>query len=239
MTRQITDAAIEKTMPATQSQPATLRSIMEGRLFRVWHTVLEMLNDRGYIVKPELLAYDEAQFELLCPDRNAMTLHVLHTVTRERQLRVIFVDRTTIGATSDGKIRKHSIFPLMKLLGEREGTQGLFVFADDLTLTPAAAKLLEALNEESPGLLQWFFDEELVVNVVGITRRYYTHPARGQKARSTDVGRLYELDRVARHYNAQPETLVRIVRGSETAGVTVSYKRIVPLIDRGDAKNYL
>lgn len=221
---------------------------LEGsRLFRVWRTVVQMLSDRGYSIDARLLDYSELEFEALCPDRTAMTLHVIHHEQRERQLRVLFVDRELIGAVSDGKIRVKTVSPLMKRLGDRPGTQGVFVFADDLTLTPAAAKLMEALNEESPGVVQWFFEEDLVVNIARRDRNLGTHHTlmvQQQQQVPTAVarnllGRIYEVDRVGRYYGVQHDQVLRIVRRSETGGLAVSYKRGWALVDRADGKNYL
>jgi hypothetical protein len=209
-----------------------------SRLFRVWHNVLQMLSDRGYSVDVRLLAYSETEFEALCPNRSSMTLHVIHHEHRECQLRVLFVDQETIG---EDKIRKSTIPLLLRRLGEREGTRGIFVFSDDLTMTPPAAKVIEAMNDETPGLLQYFAEEELVVNLVrrdyALGTRYEcptTHHVPTSAARN--LGRIYERDRVARYYNAQPNDVIRITRRSETGGLAVSYKRVVPL-DR-DAEKY-
>jgi hypothetical protein len=206
---------------------------LEGsRLFRAWRTMLEMLSDRGYNVDARLLAYNEADFEALCPTREAMTLHVHHNERRDRQLRVIFVGRETVGpaAVLDGKVRKASVLPLMRRLGNGTQTRGIFVFADDLSITPAATTVMTAINEESPGMLQWFAEEELVVNLGRRERGYGTRYRSPFPAgvSSGDLGRLYEVDPVARYYNAQQGDVVHIVRRSETSGLTVSYKRCVP-----------
>lgn len=215
-------------------------------LFCVWRTVLEMLQDRGYCVAQTLLDMDEATFEAAFQNgRTDMTLHLLHRELPGQQIRVFFLDRPSLGPAVmvDGMIRKPSITPLLERIGERPGTQGLFVFADNLTLTPPAKRVFEEIAEDRPGYVQWFFDEELMTNVVRREAAHGMHikliPAGDVKTINlVSLPRIYVVDRVARYFNAQPGQVLCIHRPSETGAQTVVMRRCVPLVDRNEGVNF-
>jgi hypothetical protein len=233
---------------------------MSERLFRVWHTVLEMLGDRGYLVAPTLLALDEASFlELhgcvgdaasLTQLRTAMTLHMLHGgESRDRDIRVLFLDRPSLGGAE--KIGKPLVATLMQRLGEgREGreTQGLFILSDDLGVTPTARKTFEAMCDEQPGIVQWFREEELVVNCVRIEKDRgvrYTHLSKGSRTLTQPEGVLrnlardYVVSRVSRYFNAQANDIMCIERRSDSSGLTKSYRRCARVIHADDVKDMI
>lgn len=204
-----------------------------NQLFRAWHTVLEMLMDRGYAVDPRLLAMSVAEWEVACPTRTAMTLHVRHTEARQCELRVLWIDQD---------VRKPSVAQLLGRRGDGEHTRLLLVLADGLTITAPAHKVIEVINEDSPGTLQWFFEQELVVNVV---RREYMRTNHftvlSATAATTSMARLYECDRVARYFGMVPGQVLRIERRSDSAGSCTFYRQCVAMLggDRENTKHYL
>jgi|SRR6185295_5066653 len=218
---------------------------MEGggggsQLFRAWRTVVEMLTDRGYAVDPRLLAMSAAEWEVACPTRLTMTLHVRHMEQRERELRVLWIDKE--GNGGDDKIRKPSVAGLLRRRGDGEHTRLLLVFVDELNLTAPAIKVIDAINEDAPGLVQWFFEEELVVNVVRRDCARGTHySVVTDMAPMAAMGRLYECDRVARYFGMTPGQVLRIQRRSESAGGCVLVKQCVAMLggDRENTKHYL
>jgi hypothetical protein len=225
----------------------------EERLYRVWHTVLEMLSDRNYHVSLTLLEADYDDFlamheNAVNPDMPLRQRMTLHLARRDKQLRVLFLDRAVAGVEQDGKLRKHTIAGLVQRFGDHlgSGVQGLMVLSDQLTMTPPALKVLEAMCEETPGLLQWFYEEELVVNLVrrelAFGTRYTHQPATAaliSEATARNLGRFYVVDPVPRYFNAQPGDIIGIERRSETGAVAKCYRRCVAVVHREDVKDFL
>jgi hypothetical protein len=177
--------------------------------------------------------------------RVAMTLHMVHGgALRNREIRVLFVGRAAMGGAE--KLGKPLIGTLLQRLGdarENRALQGLFVFADDLDLTPAARKHLEHMCDEQPGIVQWFWDSELAANVVrdeGKRGRHYKlkmGAALNLPAKRT-LATTYEVDRVARYLNAQHDDLIRVKRRSETGAVTKSFRRCIRVVHAEDVKDF-
>eukprot|EP00002_Diphylleia_rotans_P004323 TRINITY_DN13149_c0_g1_i1.p1 TRINITY_DN13149_c0_g1~~TRINITY_DN13149_c0_g1_i1.p1 ORF type:complete len:210 (+),score=58.65 TRINITY_DN13149_c0_g1_i1:49-678(+) len=202
-----------------------------SRLFRIRKTVMEMLNDRNYIVadtdfRMSLEEFRDAYRSSTSENsvnRDLLTLLVSHRDDPNLQVYVFFPE--------DAKVKSELVNLLVERMKKNEVKTAILVVQQKLT------SISMRQLEKHPDLrFEVFVEDELVVN---ITRHEFvpTHiPLNAEKKKElleryklkeSQLPRIRKDDPVAKYFGLQPQDVVKIIRKSETAGRYVTYRLVV------------
>ncbi|XP_021760210.1 DNA-directed RNA polymerases II and IV subunit 5A-like [Chenopodium quinoa] len=187
------------------------------KLLKVRKTVMQMLNDRGYLVTDDEINMTKQQFiEYYGDNKSRDNLFMIKNKQNDTsdQIMVIFLipepSKETIG-----------IGPLKKCI-ERMQSEKIFraILVTEHGLTAAAKKAVELPNIK----LEVFQDSELLNNVTEhdlvpehqvLTDGEKKAVLEKYKVKETQLPRMLVTDPVARHYGFQRGQVVKIIRPSE------------------------
>ncbi|EJW02677.1 hypothetical protein EDEG_02909 [Edhazardia aedis USNM 41457] len=196
-----------------------------------WHTthlcretVIEMLQDRGYISNrtTKSLSLQEFMHEYsnALQDRSTIKMLVLHSKTNE-QLVCHFFDEAKVGL----KALKLTIEGILSQKIEN------VVLVCKEGLSPAGAKFVAEFKN-----VEVFKEKELLFNV---TKHMLVPKHRileyeekcklleCRRIKESQLPRMLITDRIARHFGAKRGDVFEIVRSSETAGESLYYRIVV------------
>ncbi|KAJ3411961.1 DNA-directed RNA polymerases II 24 kDa polypeptide (RNA polymerase II subunit 5) [Chytridiales sp. JEL 0842] len=196
-----------------------------ARLWRVFRTIHELVNDRGYLVgENELnISLEDFKNEHLrggLIDRSSLTFLVEHKDEHD-QLLVFFTEDETVG-----------IKPIKKIC-ERMISQSIMkaILIYQKNLTPSAHKVI---HEMAPKYhLEIFQEGELLINIthhvlvpkhVVLSKEEKSTLLARYRLKETQLPRIQPNDPVARYYGLKRGQVVKITRPSETAGKYVTYR---------------
>eukprot|EP01006_Ploeotia_vitrea_P024284 TRINITY_DN57054_c0_g1_i1.p3 TRINITY_DN57054_c0_g1~~TRINITY_DN57054_c0_g1_i1.p3 ORF type:complete len:229 (-),score=109.27 TRINITY_DN57054_c0_g1_i1:914-1555(-) len=203
------------------------------QLFRVRKTVLQMLEDRGYLVSKDVVDKTLEEFrQEMCRDgevnRDQLVLQGEAKTDREK-IMVFFA--TPDQAKKDVSVTK--IRTYVERMRELSIKRGVVIVPTGLS--PFAKQILKEL----PGrgiIMELFRDSELLVNItehVLVPKHVLLTPDEKKtlleryKLKEMQLPRIQLSDPVARYYGLQRGQVVKIVRVSETAGKYVTYRFVV------------
>ncbi|KAF5829546.1 RNA polymerase Rpb5, C-terminal domain-containing protein [Dunaliella salina] len=178
-----------------------------NRLFRIRHTCLQMLKDRGYLVSMEELNLTKDMF-------------------RERYGENPRKDDLTILVPRQDDPTEQVVAERMKA---ETVSRAIMVISSNLT--PFAKQCLADLMPKLH--IEQFTENELLVNItehVLVPEHRILNKEEKQtlldryKVKDTQLPRIQHSDPVARYFGLQRGQVVRIVRPSETAGRYVTYR---------------
>eukprot|EP00741_Cyanophora_paradoxa_P023400 tig00021582_g22606.t1 len=198
-----------------------------SKLHRVRKTIMQMLNDRGYLVsKSDLdMTLDEFQNQYsAAPSRDAMTIMVQKKDDPTDQIFVFFPDDEKVGVKP---IRKY-----VDRMRDESVSRAIIVVRGGMT-----AFARQAVSELAPKIMmEQFSEQELLVNITEhvLVPKHILLTAEEKKAllvryklKDTQLPRIQVTDPVARYYGMQRGQVVKIIRPSETAGRYVTYRFVV------------
>eukprot|EP00035_Acanthoeca_spectabilis_P021493 m.438536 g.438536 ORF g.438536 m.438536 type:complete len:216 (+) comp18254_c0_seq1:242-889(+) len=199
-------------------------------LFRIWRTLKQMCNDRGYLVLDEDMTITLEQFKERFGDkpvteqkplRKELNFLVNHKDDESDRLYVFFPDNPTV-STDD-------ISSYFKKMQENSVRRGIIAYRQKIT--PMART---GIQEMKPSYtLEQFTELELMVN---ITEHMYVpkHTVLSDadkaiileryKMTEEQMPRIQESDPISRYFGLVPGQLLKIVRNSPTAGRYVTYR---------------
>ncbi|KAJ3076213.1 DNA-directed RNA polymerases II 24 kDa polypeptide (RNA polymerase II subunit 5) [Quaeritorhiza haematococci] len=197
-----------------------------ARLWRVYKTVHEMVNDRGYTVSQGELGmtldgFRDAYARNGMVDRQALTFLVQKRDDPTDQLLVFFTEDETVGIKPIKKICERMI--------SQSIMKGILVYQKNLT--PSANKVVQEMAPKYH--LELFQEAELLVNITHhvLVPQHEVLSAEEKKTllqryrlKETQLPRIQPSDPVARYYGVKRGQVMRIVRPSETAGKYVTYR---------------
>ncbi|KNA07533.1 hypothetical protein SOVF_170940 [Spinacia oleracea] len=198
------------------------------KLHKVRKTVMQMLNDRGYLVTDDEINMTKQQFIEHYGDnmsRDDLFLFKNKRNDTSDQIMVFFV----IPETSKQAI---GIGPLRKCF-ERMEAEKVYraILVVEQRLTPSAKKVCEITNIR----MEVFQDSELLYNVTehDLVPEHQVLTDGEKKAvlekygvKETQLPRMLVTDPIARHYGLQRGQAVKIIRPSENAGRYVTYRYV-------------
>ncbi|GKY94601.1 hypothetical protein MPSEU_000425600 [Mayamaea pseudoterrestris] len=195
-----------------------------ARLFRVYRTMANMLEKRGYMVSKALRELTPASFKESYgdyPNREALTLLVGKADEAENHLFVFFPE--------DEKVGVKPIKVYTDRMRAENVSNAIMVLREDIT---AFAK--QAVQEMSDSFrIEHFKEAELLVDITNhqlVPEHQLLTPSEKQellkryRLKDSQLPRIQQNDPVARYYGMRRGQVVKIIRPSETAGRYVTYR---------------
>jgi len=191
------------------------------QLFRVLKTALQMLSDRKYIVRPELLSMTLEDFKNEGKTRDNINQLFKHKNDAEGEIYLIFSNRKSM--------TKEDIDFVAQKMNEHHVKKAILIGSGPLT----------PICEKQVGLLQglinieYFDEKDLIVNItehelvpqhVILTDEEKKELLKRYRVKESQLPKISKNDPVARYFGLKRGQVVKIIRPSETAGKYVTYR---------------
>ncbi|XP_015075941.1 DNA-directed RNA polymerases II and IV subunit 5A-like [Solanum pennellii] len=196
-------------------------------LYKVRKTVMEMLNDRGYLVEEFEIKMSKQEFlHKYGVNMKRGDLEILKARRNddESKIYVFFPDGAKVGVKE--------MRPYAERLRQEDVSQAIFVVKQKLT-----PKSDQFISEVSTMLnLEVFQEAELMVNVKDhaivpehqpLTKEEKKSLLEQYTVKESQLPRIQITDPIARYYGLKRGQVVKIIRPSETAGRYVTYRYVV------------
>lgn len=194
-----------------------------ARLWRVRKTLLEMLRDRGYIVRQRDLDMSREEFVHEFgehPRRDELEVLASHTENEDDSIIAFFPEEKPGVKTLNTYVQR---------MRDNEANRAILVLSQPLTAQ--ARNSLSEVNQKYP--MEQFLEQDLLVNITKhelvpqhnvLDENEKKELLRRYKVKETQLPRIQTNDPVARYYGLRRGNVVRIIRPSETAGKYVTYR---------------
>ena len=195
-----------------------------SRLFRVYRTIANMLDKRGYMVPPDMRNMTPASFREKFgefPSREAMTCFVEKADDETNQLFVFFPE--------DEKVGVKPIKVYTDRMRQENVSNAIMVLRVDIT--PFAKQAVQEMSDSFR--IEHFKESELLVDITQhqlvpehqvLTQNEKSELLKRYRLKETQLPRIQTNDPVARYYGMKRGMVVKIIRPSETAGRYVTYR---------------
>jgi DNA-directed RNA polymerase I, II, and III subunit RPABC1 len=195
-----------------------------SRLFRVYRTISNMLDSRGYMVPKDMREMTPASFRQRFgefPSRDSLTVLVEKADDDSNQLFVFFPEDEKVGVKPikvyTDRMRSESV------------SNALMVLRVDIT--PFAKQAVQEMSDSFR--IEHFKESELLVDITQhqlvpthqvLTPNEKSELLKRYRLKETQLPRIQPNDPVARYYGMKRGMVVKIIRPSETAGRYVTYR---------------
>jgi DNA-directed RNA polymerase I, II, and III subunit RPABC1 len=195
-----------------------------SRLFRVYRTISNMLDSRGYMVPKDMREMTPASFRQRFgefPSRDSLTVLVEKADDESNQLFVFFPEDEKVGVKPikvyTDRMRSESV------------SNALMVLRVDIT--PFAKQAVQEMSDSFR--IEHFKESELLVDITQhqlvpthqvLTPNEKSELLKRYRLKETQLPRIQPNDPVARYYGMKRGMVVKIIRPSETAGRYVTYR---------------
>ena len=194
------------------------------KLYKVRKTVIEMLQDRGYVIPKEKIneTYDEFKDKL---ESNSFQL----VAAKDSSEGLLDDNKIYVIFPSEEKIAQDHITEYVKKLDEQNVFRCILIVRGKIT--PGAEKSIREF--ESTLTIETFHESELLVN---ITRHEYVPKhvllsndekkelLKRYKVKDHQLPKILKGDAVSRYLGLKRGNVVKIIRNSETAGKYITYR---------------
>jgi DNA-directed RNA polymerases I, II, and III subunit RPABC1 len=199
-------------------------NVVSARLFRVYRTIANMLDKRGYMIPRELRDITPLTFKSKFgeyPSRDNLTILVEKADDENAQLFVFFPD--------DDKVGVKPIKDYTDRMQAEGVTNAIIVLKVDIT--PFAKQAVQEMSEQFR--IEHFKESELLIDITKhqlvpvhqvLTSNEKSELLKRYRLRETQLPRIQQNDPIARYYGMKRGTVVKIIRPSETAGRYVTYR---------------
>ena len=195
-----------------------------SRLFRVFRTISNMLEKRGYIVPPDLREMTPVSFRGRFgefPNREQLTILVEKADDESNQLFVFFPEDEKVGVKP------------IKVYTDRMRNEGVSnaIMVLRVDITPFAKQAVQEMSDSFR--IEHFKESELLVDITQhqlvpehqvLTHNEKSELLKRYRLKETQLPRIQPNDPVARYYGMKRGMVVKIIRPSETAGRYVTYR---------------
>ncbi|KAL0236866.1 hypothetical protein PCE1_000263 [Barthelona sp. PCE] len=202
-----------------------------GTLYRVYKTVLEMLEARGYVVDEQKMEVSLDDFMSLASSENALRSDLSEFTfkadNQDDNVVVLFTTETVTSKYLDGA---------MKLVDNNNSRRCIIVTKNERTITSKVRDKIRELQGARPErnfVIEVFKESQLVINItkhslvpthIPLTEEQTQEVLDKYKVEKFQLPRIKKDDPVARFLGLAKMQVVRIERPSETAGRYVSYR---------------
>jgi len=195
-----------------------------ARLFRVFRTIANMLEKRGYMVPKDMREMTPASFKERfgeSPGRESLTVLVEKADDEGNQLFVFFPE--------DDKLGVKPIKVYIDRMTAESVSNAILVLKVDIT--PFAKQALQEISDSFR--IEHFKESELLVDITQhqlvpehqvLTPNEKTELLKRYRLKETQLPRIQMNDPVARYFGMKRGQVVKIIRPSETAGRYVTYR---------------
>lgn len=200
-------------------------------LFRIWRTLKQMCNDRGYMVLEEDVNITLEQWKEKFgdkpvtegrPSRKELSFLVQHQEDESNRLYVFFPE--------NDKVSQEDISSYFMKMQEGSVKRGIIAYRSKIT--PIARAGIAEMKPRGY-VLEQFTELELMVNITEhmyVPHQMVMSEAEKQivldryKIAEDEMPRIQESDPIARYFGLSPGEVLKIVRKSPTAGRYVTYR---------------
>lgn len=195
-----------------------------SRLFRVYRTISNMLEKRGYNVPKDLREMTPGMFRDRFgefPSREQLTILVEKADDESNQLFVFFPE--------DEKVGVKPIKVYTDRMRNEAVSNAIMVLRVDIT--PFAKQAVQEMSDSFR--IEHFKESELLVDITQhqlvpehqvLTHNEKSELLKRYRLKETQLPRIQQNDPVARYYGMKRGMVVKIIRPSETAGRYVTYR---------------
>jgi hypothetical protein len=196
-----------------------------SQLYRVFINVITMMRHRGYILAPDATAMTESEFFRVFPNRDAMTLSLIHREIRGQCIRVFFCD--PCGKATMGKQMIERVLERV----DQGRTNVLLVLPGSTELTPQAKKVVEAMSSDSTSFVECMTELELSA-CPPFDQKYglggqWTVVVVAPRAPVASFAKISVNDPISRYLGARVGDVLACTRSSETAGFYTQYRVVI------------
>jgi DNA-directed RNA polymerase I, II, and III subunit RPABC1 len=195
-----------------------------ARLFRVYRTIANMLEKRGYMVPKALRDITPMEFKAKFgeyPARDNLTILVEKADDENAQLFVFFPEDEKVGVKP------------IKVYTDRMQAEGVTsaIIILRVDITPFAKQAVQEMSEQFR--IEHFKETELLIDITKhqlvpvhqvLTSNEKLELLKRYRLRDTQLPRIQPNDPIARFYGMKRGNVVKIIRPSETAGRYVTYR---------------
>lgn len=195
-----------------------------ARLFRVYRTISNMLDKRGYMVPRDLREITPASFKEKFgehPSRETLTILVEKADDEQNQLFVFFPEDEKVGVKP------------IKVYTDRMRAEGVSnaIMVLRVDITPFAKQAVQEMSDSFR--IEHFKEAELLVDITKhqlvpehqvLTANEKSELLKRYRLKDSQLPRIQPNDPIARYYGMKRGQVVKIIRPSETAGRYVTYR---------------
>lgn len=195
-----------------------------NKLYRVWNTLMKMMQDRGYYVPDALLQMSLNGLKQRFADkklRECLNSCLAKADDPESKIMLYFDDSARI------------IVPTIASIAQKMHKDGIkrTILVGKGTITPSAKQAI--VEVQSHFTIEFFEERELLVNIMehelvpqhivmndlekqALLKRY--------RVKESQLPKIQVNDPVSRHYGLSRGQVLKIIRTSETAGKYITYR---------------
>jgi len=195
-----------------------------NKLYRVWNTLMKMMQDRGYYVSDTLLQMSLNGLKQRFVDkksRECLNSFFAKADDPESKIMLNFDDNARITV------------PIIANIAQKMHKDGIkrTVMVGKGTITPSAKQAI--VEVQSHFIIEFFEEKELLVNIMehelvpqhivmnelekqALLKRY--------RVKESQLPKIQINDPVSRHYGLSRGQVLKIIRTSETAGKYITYR---------------
>jgi len=195
-----------------------------ARLFRVYRTMANLLDKRGYMVPKTIREITPAEFKGRFgeqPNREQLTILVEKADDENNQLFVFFPEDEKVGVKP------------IKVYTDRMRAEGVSnaIMVLKVDITPFAKQAVQEMSDSFR--IEHFKESELLVDITKhqlvpthqvLTANEKSELLKRYRLKDTQLPRIQPNDPIARYYGMKRGQVVKIIRPSETAGRYVTYR---------------
>jgi DNA-directed RNA polymerase I, II, and III subunit RPABC1 len=195
-----------------------------ARLFRVYRTIANLLDARGYMVPKLIRDITPADFKSRFgdqPSRESLTILVEKADDESNQLFVFFPEDDKVGVKP------------IKVYTDRMRAEGVSnaIMVLKVDITPFAKQAVQEMSDSFR--IEHFKESELLVDITKhqlvpvhrvLTANEKSELLKRYRLKDTQLPRIQSNDPIARYYGMKRGQVVKIIRPSETAGRYVTYR---------------
>jgi DNA-directed RNA polymerases I, II, and III subunit RPABC1 len=195
-----------------------------ARLFRVYRTMANLLDQRGYMIPKALREITPMDFQQRfgdAPNRDSLTILVEKADDETNQLFVFFPEDEKVGVKP------------IKVYTDRMRNEGVMnaIMILRVDITPFAKQAVQEMSDTFR--IEHFKESELLIDITKhqlvpqhqvLTNAEKMELLKRYRLKDIQLPRIQTNDPIARYYGLRRGQVVKIIRPSETAGRYVTYR---------------